>query len=581
MPIIEPLVKRAIRRVERALNPLPDWASTIRDESNWWKLSQPQWAELLKKDSALWKASKERAKKGPKILMATGVGGFPTVTIVDSLLAVALTLRGAEVHILLCDKFLPACSMTARGFFPITEEFVKHGPSTSLCKVCFAPGHRMFRSLGLPMHRFSDFVSDKERQNSCQLSGSVPIHEIPGYCLDGVPTGEHAYSGALRYFARGDLEGEPQGEPILRRYLDASILTVYGLRRLLRTWSFEASCFIHGIYVPHGVIPEVCRQEKVRSVSWSHTYRKHTFIFSHEDTYHHTMLVEPASNWENMKWTPECEIEIVDYLKSRWYGTRDWISYADNVRGKELDVEAELGVDLSKPCIGMLTNVIWDAQVNYRNNAFPNMLEWVLQTIRYFVERPDLQLILRAHPAELRHGIKSRQFIVDEIRREFPDLPKNIVLIGPENPISTYAVMMKCDSVLIWATNAGIELAGMGIPIIVAGEAWVKNKGVTLDANSAPEYFDLLKRLPIGRRMDEATTLKARKYAYHYFFRRMIPLGFLQPSKHSIFYDLKISGLDDLMPGRSVGLDVICKGILSGEEFNYPAELVREDFDER
>ena len=100
MIIIRSLVERALKRVERALNPLPDWANTIRDESNWWKLSQPQWAELLKKDSALWKASKERAKKGPKILMATGVGGFPTVTIVDSLLAVALTLRGAEVHIL-------------------------------------------------------------------------------------------------------------------------------------------------------------------------------------------------------------------------------------------------------------------------------------------------------------------------------------------------------------------------------------------------------------------------------------------------------------------------------------------------
>ena len=115
MLIISSLVERARKRVERALNPLPDWATTIRSESDWWKMSQPQWAEVLKKDSDLWMASKEQAKRGPKILMATGVGGFPTVTIVDSLLAVALTLRGAEVHILLCDKFLPACSLTARS----------------------------------------------------------------------------------------------------------------------------------------------------------------------------------------------------------------------------------------------------------------------------------------------------------------------------------------------------------------------------------------------------------------------------------------------------------------------------------
>ena len=141
--------------------------------------------------------------------------------------------------------------------------------------------------------------------------------------------------------------------------------------------------------------------------------------------------------------------------------------------------------------------------------------------------------------------------------------------------------MLGCDSAIIWATKTGLELAALGLPVIVAGEAWVRNKGFTMDAGSADEYFKILDRLPTRSRLSPDMIQQARKYAYHFFFRRMIPLGFLQPSKQHIFYDLKIDGLDDLMPGRSVGLDVICNGILNGDDFVYPAESVREAFDER
>jgi hypothetical protein len=116
----------------------------------------------------------------------------------------------------------------------------------------------------------------------------------------------------------------------------------------------------------------------------------------------------------------------------------------------------------------------------------------------------------------------------------------------------------------------------MGIPVIVAGEAWIRGKGMTFDANSPDEYFKLLDQLPLKERLSETLIQRARRYAYHFFFRRMIPLPFAPwPSA------LQLSGLDDLLPGRSVGLDVICNGILNGDEFIYPAELCLEASAER
>jgi len=178
--------------------------------------------------------------------------------------------------------------------------------------------------------------------------------------------------------------------------------------------------------------------------------------------------------------------------------------------------------------------------------------------------------LIRIHPAEVRGTIPSRQPILDEIRKSFPQLPSNVFIIPPQSNSSTYAAMYKCDSVIIYGTKTGVELTSVGIPVVVAGEAWIRGKGLTNDANSPEEYFRLLDRLPARRRLEGETLERARKYAYHFFFRRMIPLPFMGPGKP--FASVNLGGLKDLLPGRYPGLDVICDGILEGKPFIYPAE---------
>lgn len=202
------------------------------------------------------------------------------------------------------------------------------------------------------------------------------------------------------------------------------------------------------------------------------------------------------------------------------------------------------------------------------------MLAWILRTIDYLSRRPELQLLIRVHPVEIRGILPSRQFIVDEIKKAFPDLPENIFIIPPESQVSTYAAMMQCNAVIIYGTKTGVELTSMGIPVIVAGEAWVRNKGITMDASSIEDYFRLLDELPFKQKMDEAVLQRSRKYGYHFFFRRMIPLEFWEPGD-DVLYKIRIPSVKDLLPGCSQGLDVICDGILKGTDFIYPAEIRR------
>jgi hypothetical protein len=536
----------------------------------------PDWSSILERDAEAWRKALAASKNGPHVLIATSAGGFLPGAIVESTLAVALTLRGAQVHILLCDEILPGC---IQGMLHTSdpEEYAKHGPQRRLCESCFRPGNKMYQELGLPVHRFSEFITKEEKVVAQQVATQTPLDEIGSYELDDLSVGEHALAGALRFFARGELSDEPYAEPIVRRYFNAALLTTYMTRRLLQSYPFVSSCFHHGIYVPQGLIGEVAREQDVRVVNWNPTYRKHCFIFSHHDTYHHTLLEEPTESWENIDWTSEIETETMDYLKSRWRGTRDWIWFHEKPEEDLDSIAAELGVDFSKPCIGMLTNVMWDAQLHYRANAFPNMLEWVIQTIRYFAGRPELQLLIRVHPAEIRGTLPSRQPIIPEIHRAFPTLPPNVFLIPPDSQVSTYAAMSQCSAVIIYGTKTGVELTSMGIPTVVAGEAWIRNKGITMDASSAAEYFQLLDSLPPQEKSNAALIQRARKYAYHFFFRRMIPLRFMKQSTGAVPFQLDIQSINELSVGCEPGLDVICDGILKGTEFIYRAETIEAD----
>ena len=534
------------------------------------------WSGILKKPLTDWKKNTQSSQIGMRVLIASSMGGFQQGVLLESTLSVALTLRNADVDILLCDSYLPACQLTEIGKVS-PEDLLSHFPQQR-CSTCAPDGKSQFAPLGLQVYWFSQLVSSEKLRIAEELSSFIRLDDISEYRLDGLSVGEHAQAGALRYFARGDFHAEPMAEKILRLYLKAALLTVFATRELIRKNKYEVAVFNHGLYVPQGLIGEVCRQEGIRVVNWNPAYRKHCFIFSPGDTYHHTMISESVSTWENIQWTPEIEKRTMDYLKSRWQGTEDWIWFHDEPEEDIDKIVQETGANPLLPWVGLFTNVMWDAQLHYRSNAFPSMLDWVLQTIAYFDKRPEVHLLIRVHPAELRGGVPSRQPLVAEINRMFAQLPPNVFVISPESQISTYALAQHCNAALIYNTKTGIEISSMGIPVVVAGEAWIRGKGFSIDASSPDEYFSILDQLPFSTKLNHLDLERARKYAFHFFFRRMIPLPFIQ-STEKFKFTLDIQSIEQLKPGYSPGLDVICEGILRDKPFVYLAERMKSNED--
>ena len=449
----------------------------------------PDWRQLLATNSAMWDAARASAQGGPRVLLASAIGSYAHSVTLESALAAALTFRGAEVHALLCDGTMTACAECDASLYPDLGAFAAHGPSRDLCRDCRWPAEEVYRDLGITIHRLGDYLHAEDRAEARAIALGIPLAEIESYRFEGMAIGEHAYAGALRFFASGTLHGEPHGEAILRRYLESALLTAFASRRLLRSGAFQSVVVTHGIYVPWGVIAEAAREEHVHVAAWNVAYRKRCFIFSHDDTYHHTLLTEPVSHWQDRALTEQQDRDLMKYLESRRDGLFDWIVFHRPSKQDSGAVMSRLGLDASKPIVGLLTNVSWDAQLHYPANAFPDMLEWLVRTCEYFARRPDLQLLIRVHPAEISGFPPSRQPVLRELQKRLPALPANVFVVPPESGISSYTLMQQCNAAIIYGTKMGVELTSRGLPVIVAGEAWIRNKGLTCDASTAEEYL--------------------------------------------------------------------------------------------
>src|SRR5438477_480251 len=126
-------------------------------------------------------ATRRAAQGGPRVLMATAIGSYAHAVTLESALAVALTFRGAEVHALLCDGTMTACAECEASIYPDLEGFVEHGPSRDLCRDCSWPAENVYKTLGLKIHRMSDWLSPAERAEARRIASTLPPGEIEAF----------------------------------------------------------------------------------------------------------------------------------------------------------------------------------------------------------------------------------------------------------------------------------------------------------------------------------------------------------------------------------------------------------------
>lgn len=177
----------------------------------------------------------------------------------------------------------------------------------------------------------------------------------------------------------------------------------------------------------------------------------------------------------------------------------------------------------ARPLALLATNVLGDSLTLGRQRITQTMAEMIVKTIGYFNHHPELQLVVRVHPGELKtHGTS----MIDVINEAYAELPENIHIIRPEDTTNTYDLMEIADFGVVYTTTVGMEMAMSGLPVIVTGKTHYAGKGFTLDPQTWQEYEHLLDRIsqnPAAARLTPEQLEKAWLYAYLFFFEFSLP----------------------------------------------------------
>ena len=280
------------------------------------------------------------------------------------------------------------------------------------------------------------------------------------------------------------------------------------------------------IIIPNGTIQEM--GVAYRMAKWLQipvvTYefgeqRKKIWIAQNREV----MRQETDDLWEVRKDLPmeDDEMEkIRDMFSARQHADL-WQNFSRRWQKSDRVGEEKVREDLKlddRPVVFLATNVLGDSLTLGRQIISRNMAEWIERTVQYFVERTDVQLVIRVHPGEqLTHGTS----MVDVVHSLLPELPEHIHLILPADQTNSYDVVDIATLGLVYTTTMGLEMAMNGVPVIVAGQTHYRNRGFTLDPDNWVTYYKTIGGLlddPAGAALTEEQVKLAWKYAYSFFF---------------------------------------------------------------
>lgn len=472
-----------------------------------------------------------------RILIPYVRGGQLGAGYIFGVLAQAFRMRGYEVDIILCYNDQKLCNKKSPEW-----------NDNARCEHCHYNGKKLLNKFGLDFISISDIFPD--------YTFPQDINEIDVENYRGINIERFAKASTRRYLERYRIEFDQEPySAIYTDFLRSAILHVDICHELGKQLQYDGVIGFDPVYNVSGIYLQHFNQRDTPAYSIGKGYRQDYLIFGKANNKEMQPQFSDLSNIHEFLETP---------LSNKQKHAIDSV-FTDRQSGESVQAPIFSNTDhdlkiSSNLAIGMFTNLIWDGSLEISTAPFPDVYEWIFGSIDYFVENPQLQLIVRTHPVETLRG--TNESVADEINKEFPSLPDNVTIIPPSTDVNTYSLFSEVDVGVVYNSTVGLELAYQGIPVIVGGDTHYRNLGFTFDPDSPDEYFSLLgdvEYLSISNEQQEM----AQRYAYYLFIKKHIYFPHIQFQRFTghQFTDLAYEDIDT----NNETINNICDSIIEYE----------------
>lgn len=509
-------VRNMVKRVNDVFRPPQKW--------------ETHFSSLIKRDILPYLNS-HNPEQHPRLLLWTPQALWPSM-LMEYCIATTLRLQNWNVLVAGCDGYLPFCRQV-RITFPKPP-----------CSWCWNRSKTFVRAFHLPMTKFSDFVSKRELRDITSRLAKKNYQELIDIREDDYEVGNFAklfinvyYHGTVEDFGEKEIN-------TLRTIIAGTLLYYRYAKRCLEHYTPDMVLMLAGNSAQVHPGFHVFSKNNIKIVTWSEFgISPDCFNFAYNDYVVHEEIGKAL--WEHIAATPLSdaeEAELEGLITGFADGTKSIVNYNENSETKTDALIQRFSLDCSRRTFIIYTNVVWDLADVDRNCGFKDMMGWVYTLIDWFAEHHNThQLIVRTHPGEVKlpEQLQTTSKVTDLIRKKYHDeLPDNIIIIEPHDNANSYVLAALADSIGVYITSLGYELAARGRKVWVAGRVHYRNKGFTVDIEDKEHLIALLESDDWDSTLSPEEHVLARRYFYFRHTKKGIRVPFLSrdPSS-SVYYD--------------------------------------------
>ena len=469
------------------------------------------------------------------------------------LIAKALQLRGAQVKILVCDSFLPACEIKS-----------KRNTKVNPCLSCNMNRMYTVPEFGLETINLSELVSKKRIKEIESLAKNLMFHNPKRYEYKGIDITRIVDDSVVRYFYGGVPDDTSKElEEVRLKYLITTLIGFEAAESIQERWSPDVVFGNMEVYADWAPYHKYFVSKGVKSSTVSISqFNYKAVLINQNDLFISNIRYK---NWQrarkNKGLTGKEYSDITEFISERFQGEsqsfKDCGFFDTGVRVNEI-----INIDSNKRNIFLFSNVYWDVGISELSKFFPGVLDWVIGSINIIKNYPDCHLFIKPHPSEI-FDIKSERGVIEAISKAFPELPNNVTIIYPEMRVLTYDLFKYIDVGVVYNGTLGLEMLFDNIPVIACGKTPYGGINLVSEPKEKLEYELLL----VGKApLCKPSQNEIREFAYFYFIKSLIPWKFNENAYGDQFRQFKMCGISEIMPSANYHLDHICKAIVSVDD---------------
>lgn len=406
------------------------------------------------------------------------------------------------------------------------------------CKLCFYGNVMRLKSFG------HNYITYEKIDSSCEAKiknqkefdySAILSEKQKDYIFQGVNLSNLINVSFMHYF-KGKIKLYKKNFKICKKIFLSALQNVVNFSKAINDYKPQKIITINGKNIQTGALYELSKYKNIDSYTWDVFNQGFKCMFSKNEIAHnqnisHDLWLELSKN----TLSNDDKFKVKDYMKNQMLGLNTTFKFHDVSSETDLEIIFNsLQFDNNQKIISIFPNQDWNSTALCLDDVYKNQYDFLENMILLSRDLPNYNFVLRPHPVDAvsnKHIRSTRPFNI-YLNEKFQDeIPKNFLILKPNSKLNSYILAKKSSHRIVYTSTLGLEFSFLRLKTIVAGQAFYKNRGFTIDLKNKNDMVKIIKENITNTVLDDKEFDLLERFIFVSKFRKLFDLPIFKKNK--------------------------------------------------